>query len=93
MCQIGQLGEEKREDGQQSGILRVGSVCEGAVPSVPRRMGLREDLNVQGSLEEVGVAMIKNVFGKERGYELGGGKATGGTMLGVRPNGIRVACS
>jgi hypothetical protein len=34
----------------------------------------------------------KKCFRKERGYELRGGKATG-TTLGVRPNGVRVACS
>jgi hypothetical protein len=47
---------------------------------------------VRGSLEEDGTSMIKKSVWKERGYELGGGKATG-TLLGVRSNGVRVACS
>jgi len=44
--------------------------------------GSGRDLNVQGSLEEERAAIIEIVLGKERGYELRGGKATG-TMLGV----------
>lgn len=32
---------------------------------------------MQGSLEEVGAAIIKNVLGRKEGYELGGGKGNG----------------
>jgi hypothetical protein len=77
MRQIGQLGEEKREDGQQSGILGVDSVCEGAMPSVPRRMGLRESFERAGKPGRGGSCHHKKCFRKERGYELGGGKGNG----------------
>jgi hypothetical protein len=77
MCQIGQLGEAKREDGQQSAILRMGSVCEGPMPSVPRRTGLRERLERAGKPGRGGSCHNKKSFRKERGYEFGGGKANG----------------
>jgi hypothetical protein len=54
--------------------------------------GSGRDLKVQGSLEEERAAIIKIVLGRKEGTSSAAGKATG-TMLGVRPNGVRVACS
>jgi hypothetical protein len=62
------------------------------MPSVPRRMGLRERSEGARKPGRGESCHNQNCFRKERGYELRGGKATG-TMLGVRPNGVRVACS
>ena len=49
-------------------------------------------LNVQGSLEEEGAAMIKNVLGRKEGTGSAAGRQQG-RRSESDPNGVRVACS